>query len=46
MSGGKLLAAGTKYQEEQGFMGDTADALFDYLKMVGEYGGEGLIDDV
>ena len=45
LSGGKLLAAGTKYQEEQGFMGDTADALFDYLKMVGEYGGEGLIDD-
>ncbi len=35
LSGGKLLAAGTKWQEEQGFTGDTPDALFDYLKSVG-----------
>ncbi len=35
LSGGKLLAAGTKYQEAQGFSGDTPDALFDYLKSVG-----------
>lgn len=34
-SGGKLIAAGTKYQEEQGFTGDTPDALFDYFKSVG-----------
>ena len=34
-SGGKLIAAGTKYQEEQGFTGDTPDALFEYFKSVG-----------
>ncbi len=34
-SGGKLIAAGTKYQEEQGFTGDTPEALFDYFKSVG-----------
>lgn len=34
-SGGKLIAAGTKYQEEQGFTGDTPEALFDYYKSVG-----------
>lgn len=36
LSGGKLLAAGTKYQEAQGYTGDTPDALFDYLKGVGK----------
>lgn len=34
-SGGKLIAAGTKYQEEQGYTGDTPEALFDYFKSVG-----------
>lgn len=34
-SGGKLVAAGTKYQEAQGFTGDTADDLFAYFKSVG-----------
>ena len=41
-SGGKLIAAGTKYQEEQGYTGDTPDALFDYFKSVG---GDKLDDD-
>lgn len=45
LSGGKLLAAGTSYQEAQGYTGDTPDALFDYLKYVGTIGGEGMIDD-
>lgn len=35
LSGGKLIAAGTKYQEEQGYTGDTPEALFDYLKSIG-----------
>lgn len=34
-SGGKLVAAGTSYQEAQGFTGDTADDLFDYFKSIG-----------
>lgn len=34
-SGGKLIAAGTKYQEEQGFTGDTPDALLEYFESVG-----------
>ena len=41
-SGGKLIAAGTKYQEEQGYTGDTPEALFDYFKSVG---GDKLDDD-
>lgn len=45
LSGGKLLAAGTSYQEAQGYTGDTPEALYDYLKSVGEIGGEGLIDE-
>lgn len=41
LSGGKLLAAGTEFQEAAGFEGDTPEALYDYLKGVG---GD-LIDD-
>lgn len=41
LSGGKLLAAGTEFQEVAGFEGDTPEALYDYLKGVG---GD-LIDD-
>lgn len=41
-SGGKLIAAGTKYQEEQGYTGDTPEALYDYFKSVG---GDKLDDD-
>ena len=29
------MAAGTSYQEAQGFTGDTADDLFDYFKSIG-----------
>lgn len=41
LSGGKLVAAGSKYQIAQGFEGDTPEALFDYLKGVG---GEAIDD--
>ena len=39
VSGGKLLGAGTKYQEEQGIE-DSADALIEYMLSLGNTGNE------
>ena len=36
-SGGKLVAAGTKQQEEAGFTGDTAEDLYNYLSSFDTY---------